>query len=352
MNKTSINKGFRNQPNDETLINSNDNQSSQYNFNPQKIHNNSNDNTSNILGETLDGFTLQEKLPSSSKEADIYRAINFSIDPNKAFILKYYRRKNAIKPQVLEKIRSLNSPYLASIISYGAHLECQYVVMPYYKNKSLGDLLNSGKTFTLEELKTLIIPSINEGLNALHSEGLIYKNLKPSNLILDDARKNIVLTDFLGGSDNLGREGLGSDTNTETKDKTFKRSSNDNPSFYYLAPEAIQGVFNKETDYYALGITIYELYTGVKPYQTLQNLQYSKKLGLTQDEIVHQSLINKLEFPENFPESLKNLVLGLTYVDLSNPKDLANSKAHTILNRRWGYTEVNNWLKRYRARSS
>ena len=111
--------------------------------------------------------------------------------------------------------------------------------MPYYKNKSLGDLLNSGKTFTLEELKTLIIPSINEGLNVLHNLGLIYKNLKPSNLILDDARKNIVLTDFWGCSDNLGREGLGSDTNTETKDKTFNLSQNENHSFYYLAPEAI-----------------------------------------------------------------------------------------------------------------
>ena len=219
--------------------------------------------------------------------------------------------------------------------------------MPYYKNKSLDDLLNSGKTFTLEELKTLIIPSINEGLNALHSEGLIYKNLKPSNLILDDARKNIVLTDFWGCSDNLGREGLGSDTNTETKDKTFNLSQNENHSFYYLAPEAIQGIFNKETDYYALGITLFELFTGVTPYQTLQNLQYSKNLGLTQDEKVTLTSIHKLEleFPDNFPKSLKNLVLGLTYKDLSTSNDLSNSKHQGNLSHRWGYFEVNNWLK-------
>ncbi len=79
MNKAPINNGFRKQPNDETLINNN--QSSQYNSNPQKIHNNSENDSPSILGETLDGFTLQEKLPSFSKEADIYRAINFSIDP-------------------------------------------------------------------------------------------------------------------------------------------------------------------------------------------------------------------------------------------------------------------------------
>jgi serine/threonine protein kinase len=97
----------------------------------------------------------------------------------------------------------------------------------------------------------------------------------------------------------------------------------------YAAPEAVQGMFHRETDYYALGITIFELFTGFTPFQNP---------GFSPEETVRLAAISKIEFPANFPEDLKKLVLGLTYKDLSRRNEKDNP------NRRWGYDEVRRWL--------
>ncbi|MCR4553906.1 MAG: DUF6273 domain-containing protein, partial [Succinivibrionaceae bacterium] len=99
---------------------------------------------------------------------------------------------------------------------------------------------------------------------------------------------------------------------------------------FYAAPEAMQGLYHQETDYYAFGITIFELFTGFTPFQNA---------GLTQEEAARLASINKIKFPENVPQSLRELVIGLTYKDLSHRNEPDNP------NRRWGYEEVCRWLK-------
>ena len=95
----------------------------------------------------------------------------------------------------------------------------------------------------------------------------------------------------------------------------------------YLAPEAFHNTYTAETDYYALGIMLYELFTGRTPYQ-----------NLSLDEAASYASVQKIPFPEDFPEDLKTLVLGLTYKDITFRNDIENP------NRRWTYNEVRNWL--------
>ncbi len=97
----------------------------------------------------------------------------------------------------------------------------------------------------------------------------------------------------------------------------------------YAAPEAMQGIFHKESDYYALGITIFELFTGFTPFQNP---------GLSPEESARLAAISKIVFPDNFPEDLKRLVSGLTCKDISHRNEKDNP------NRRWGYDEVRRWL--------
>ncbi|WP_406039436.1 serine/threonine protein kinase [Succinimonas sp.] len=267
-----------------------------------------------ITGLTLDEFHVDARLDIVSGEADIYLCSENGIHSGKKHLLKYYRRENAVKHDVLEKLKTVKSPFVAPVEGYGEYQGHQYVVRPYYEMSALSELLAGGTRFSEEELKSLIIPSIIEGLKAVHDAGILHKDLKPANLIPDDAGEHIVLIDF----------GISSDAGNNTFVVTQTGMTP-----FYAAPEALQGIFHRETDYYALGITVFELFTGFTPFQNP---------GLSPEETARLASVSKIEFPANFPEDLKNLVLGLTYKDISHRNEKDNP------NRRWGYSEVKKWL--------
>uniref|UniRef100_UPI0038702211 serine/threonine protein kinase n=1 Tax=Succinimonas sp. TaxID=1936151 RepID=UPI0038702211 len=268
-----------------------------------------------LTGKTLGDFYAEQKMNVTSGEADIYRCSGAGAHAGKRFVLKYYRRENAVKPDVIEKLKRINNPCVAPVVSFGTYEKHQYAVIPYYEMQALSDLLTQGIRFSEEELRNFIIPSVIEGLKALHDAGILHKDLKPGNLIPDDTGEHIVLMDF-GISSDAGK-------NTILVTRTGMTPA-------YAAPEAVQGMFHRETDYYALGITVFELFTGFTPFQNE---------GLSPEENSRLAAVNKISFPADFPPRLKDLVLGLTYKDLSNRHEKDNP------NRRWGYDEVRRWLK-------
>lgn len=267
-----------------------------------------------ITGLTISEFHIDSRLDIVSGEADIYLCSGTSDHSGKKFILKYYHRKDALKQDVLEKLKTVTSPFVAPVEGYGECRGHQYVVRPYYEKSALSELLANGTRFSDEVLKTLIIPSIIEGLKAVHDVGILHKDLKPANLIPDDSGERIVLIDF----------GISSDAGKNTFVVTQTGMTP-----FYAAPEAMQGIFHMETDYYALGITVFELFSGFTPFQNP---------GLSPEDAARLASISKIEFPNNFPAELKKLILGLTYKDISHRNENGNP------NRRWGYDEVRRWL--------
>ena len=267
-----------------------------------------------LTGKPLGDFYAEQKMNVTSGEADIYRCSGVGAHAGKRYVLKYYRRENAVKPDVIEKLKRINNPFVAPVVSFGVYDNHQYAVLPYYEMPALSDALARGERFSEEELRNFIIPSVIEGLKALHDAGILHKDLKPGNLIPDDTGEHIVLIDF-GISSDAGK-------NTILVTRTGMTPA-------YAAPEAMQGMFHRETDYYALGITVFELFTGFTPFQNP---------GFSPEETARLAAISKIEFPANFPEDLKKLVEGLTYKDISHRNEKANP------NRRWGYDEVRRWL--------
>ncbi len=266
-----------------------------------------------IAGALLpDGFRVIKRLDFRSGEADIYEC---SRNPREKLLLKYYRRTNAVKESVLRKLRDIKSPFVAPVCGAGVYEGHQYVIMPWYRKRSLADELAAGNTFYFGDLKSRIIPSVNEALRVIHAAGIIHKDLKPANLIPDDSGQRILVIDF----------GISSDTDGRTLVRTGTGMTP-----LYAAPEAVQGIYHRESDYYSLGITVFELFTGFTPFQNA---------GLSPEESARLAAVNKISFPDNFPGELRDLVLGLTYRDISGRNDLNNP------NRRWGCPEVSAWLK-------
>ncbi len=248
-------------------------------------------------------YTIQEKLNVSSGEADLYVC---TYGKGK-YIAKVYRRKMAIKTEVTEALAGVYSPYIAQLFDLGELNGFPVEILPYYKNGSV-----QGKRFSFDQLKNNIIPALNEGLKVLHDNGIIHKDLKPSNIMLNADERTVSIIDF--GISSIKNEG-----NTVIVTKTGMTPD-------YSAPETFRGLFLSESDYYSLGITIYELYTGHTPYAHLQGEELERILS-----------IQRIPLPSDMPEELKGLVTALTYSDITNRRDKTNP------NRRWTYEEVKNW---------
>lgn len=211
---------------------------------------------------------------------------------NKKYVAKIFRNGVAIKEEV-SKLKMVNSPYLIKICDVDKFGDSLIVVFPYYKNGSL-----KGHTFSFEELKQRIIPSINNGLHALHENNVIYKHLKPSNILLCDNEKDIILTNYgIAGSE---------------------QTNDDND---YLAAETTRDLYLEESDYYSFGITLYELFCGRTPYGS--NDKDKKERSIT--------------FQTNIPTRLRDLITGLTAYDIDYRRDKNNPS------RRWSYEEVISW---------
>lgn len=256
---------------------------------------------SNIAGK----YEVIEPLSVSTGEADLY-ICKYS---GREYVAKVYRRHRAVKPEVLAALKSIDSPYIASLYDMGEHNGFPFVVLPYYKNGSL-----QGRKFTLEELKDTIIPCINEGLRVLHQNDILHKDLKPSNIMMRDDNKSVAIIDF--GISSVVEEG-----NTVLVTKTGMTPE-------YSAPESFRNLFLEESDYYSFGITVYELFCGYTPYK-----------NMNVDEIAQFTAVQRIPFPKDMPQELQDFISAVTYFDITNRNKIENP------NRRWTYTEVLNWCK-------
>lgn len=250
-------------------------------------------------------YTVSGRLDIPTGEADLYLCTK----RRQTFVAKVYRRKNAIKDEIIKKLLAIDSPYVAKIYASGSFNGFPVEILPYYKNGSL-----KGEKLTLQELKEDVIPSLNEGLHVLHEAGIIHKDLKPSNIMLTDDGQSVAIIDF-------GISSIRDSDATVVVTRTGMTPE-------YSAPETFRNVFLAESDYYSLGITIFELYYGKTPYDNMD-----------QDKIAQYAAVQRIPLPNDMPKELKDLVNGVTYPDITNRKDKDNP------NRRWGYEEVRAWCE-------
>lgn len=253
----------------------------------------------------LGRYKITGRMEVSSGEADLFLCTYNNIQ----YVAKVYRRKAAIKADVIKALATINTPYVAKLYASGEHNGYPVEILPFYKNGTI-----QGSTYSEEDLIYTVIPNVNEGLHAIHAAGILHKDLKPSNLMLNDDDRTISIIDF----------GISSAVDLQSMLKVTRTGMTPE----YSAPETFKGVFYSGSDYYSFGITLYELACGYSPYA-----------NKSADEIAQYTTLEKLPFPEQMSQRMKDLITALTYGDITNRDDKENP------NRRWGYEEVRKWLK-------
>ena len=184
----------------------------------------------------------------------------------KFFAIKQIQKKN-LSPrdqknllQERNTMIDVNSPFVAKLHAAFQTKEYCYLVMDYMAG---GDLLSSieNRATITEETAKFFVAEIALGLEALHSKNILYRDLKPEN-VLTDLDGHIVLSDF----------GL---SKKQVEDE-LNYSLCGTPHF--LAPEVYKKVgYTHLADYFSLGVVAYELVTGNLPWMA-DNIQTLAKM--------------------------------------------------------------------------
>jgi serum/glucocorticoid-regulated kinase 2 len=145
-------------------------------------------------------------------------------------------------------LETLRSPFIVNMHYAFQDREHLYLVLDFKKGGDLRYQMAKSKKFTEEQLKFFTC-CILLGLKYIHSKGVIHRDVKPENLVFDEAGF-LYITDF-GISRNFRPDN--------------KKDTSGTPG--YMAPEVIfRQNHSFSVDFYALGTVLFELVTGKRPY--------------------------------------------------------------------------------------
>ena len=210
----------------------------------------------------IPGYTILQKI-GESEAAAVYLAIAEDLGHNVA--LKISKRKHSgnvdtaasdtgqrsiMFQREFEAIAALDHPSIIDLFDYGIHEGIEYLAMEYFP---CGDLKARLQNPLTSDEAIAFLKEIARSLKVVHEAGIIHRDLKPPNVMLRD-NGNVVLIDF-----GLARSLLSGDGSTRTG---VLRGSP-----YYMSPEQAQGeALDARTDLYSLGVILYEMLAGKKPY--------------------------------------------------------------------------------------
>ncbi len=140
------------------------------------------------------------------------------------------------------------------------------IVMEYVRGQSLARLLSSGKRLPLEAC-TRIVRDLGKALAHAHAHGVVHRDVKPQNVLVEDESGAAKLADF----------GIAKVT-TDTADVTATGAALGTPA--YMSPEQIDGApLDGRSDIYSLGVLAWEMVTGQRPWagEPLFKLLYKQK---------------------------------------------------------------------------
>lgn len=259
-------------------------------------------------------YEMLEPLSISSGESKLYLCQS----KGEKYVCKLYQGREVHDKIFYDTLFHVDSPYIGKLTTYGVYQGYFYEIYPYYAK---GDI--AGITFSLKEICENVLPCLTQGLHDLHEKGICHGDVKPSNVMFQNQGNGYLLLDF----------GV-----------SFMINQGNSPSIgiteAYAAPEVSlhNGGASYFSDYYALGVCLYELYFG-------KRIQLSDEEGKS----FHETSIFPL--PTETPAAFRFLLQGLLFADIvdretvkqEHPLDISSFQ----VSYRWGFDELTLWMANF-----
>ena len=216
--------------------------------------------------------------------------------------------QDQVESTILEKkiLQSLDHPFLVGMVFCFQTEERIYFIMPFVRGGELFQHLRTEKFFK-EDKARFYAASIGMALDYLHNHGIIYRDIKPENILIGEDGY-IKLIDF----------GMAKMVQGNEKATSFCGTPE------YLAPEIITGEgHNRAADWWSYGILLFEMLCGIPPF-------YCENTERMYDLITNA----ELRFPKRVPVSdnakdlIKKLLIKRQDKRLGNSKGFEEIKSH------------------------
>jgi serine/threonine protein phosphatase PrpC len=208
-----------------------------------------------LTGDTIDGFVLKALL-SEGRYTRLFAAVDeieggdvaLKFPKPKVAEVDAYRRAFVREARAAARV---DSPWLGRIIELPQGRQtCLYTVMPLYQGELLETRIERRPSLGLEEGRHIAI-KLARAAAALHRNGIIHRDIKPDNVLLE-------------GDGSLKLIDLGVVRVPGVEDGPAEEIPGTRA---YMAPEMLAGEpGNEATDVYALGVTMFQAFTGEFPY--------------------------------------------------------------------------------------
>ncbi|HBF35186.1 TPA: hypothetical protein DDW35_11560 [Candidatus Sumerlaeota bacterium] len=240
------------------------------------------DELGHLVGKTLGGYHFLRLLGAGGMGA-VFLARQISLDREVA--LKVLPERFAENPEALTRFTrealsaaQLNHPNIVQVYDVGSAAKFHFISMEFVRGQSLGDMVRADGAMPIDIAAGYVL-QVARGLQYAHARGIIHRDIKPDNLLLNEL--GVVKIGDMGLAKMSGyfekrmreAESLAEWKNVSAHITQVSRGMG-TPA--YMAPEQAQdaSTAGAAADQYALGCTLYYLCTGKPPYsgQTAQEV--------------------------------------------------------------------------------
>ena len=217
----------------------------------------------------------------------VYKAVHPSLK-RLVIIKKLTIRNNKIVKERFKReaqiLLDMQSPFIVHLFDYFVEGQSHYIVEEFVEGLSLAQVLD--KQIALEtELALLIFLDSCMALKFAHARGIVHRDIKPGNILISK-RAEVKLADFGIASseseedfdDNSSQKSAKNDSTVNDSGLTQHGVTLGTPA--YMSPEQITDSrsVDKRADIYSMGVMLYEMLTGTKPFPSTLNAETLEKI--------------------------------------------------------------------------